>query len=180
MSKYKNQKIPKKYRLKAAELFTVRKHDSLSTIMNFTTQLDQLTEAFDKNLTKDTFTTLAGAILEDVYKKAVAETTDSSLSDGSLSTETTKKTAVKKTKKPQDTSPINKEWFVDEFTNNTSGMKENQFRKHMVKAAGKNGWCVFKEFESYGTKRIVKLTNTELRLELSRTIPELATIGDEV
>ena len=77
-----------------------------------------------------------------------------------------------KKKRKRDNTPIDKEDFVTKF-------KEDPTKVHrtlLVKAAGKNGWNVYKNFPvKEGAKKsiIINLRTCELIEELKRNIPEL-------
>tara|TARA_X000001036_G_scaffold51835_1_gene41237 strand:+ start:2218 stop:2646 length:429 start_codon:yes stop_codon:yes gene_type:complete len=130
--------------------------------------IEALADAFEKQVNVETFKYIAIGVLDKWAREQWELERNPYLSeDGAVPD-----TKAKKKKRKRDTTPLEKEDFVAKFKEDPTKIQ----RKLLVKAAGKNGWNVSKNFPvKEGAKKslIIGLPNTELIEELKRNIPEL-------
>lgn len=141
-----------------------------TTIMD--NSIAALADAFDKQVDIETFKHVAASVLDKLARAqwVMERNPYMSETDSEIPPIPEQK---KKKRKPRDNTPIDKDNFIAMFRDDPSKIQ----RTLLTKAAGKNGWNVYKDFQSTaeGAKKsvIIGLPNADLIQELRRTIPEL-------
>ena len=134
-----------------------------------------LADAFDKQVDIETFKHVAASVLDklaraqwNMDRNPYTSETDS---EATIPDNTNKKT--KKKRKPRDNTPIDKDNFIALFKDDPTKVQ----RTLLTKAAGKNGWNVYKSFQPTTPAAlkspVIGLTNAVLIEELKLNIPEL-------